>query len=235
MIAFIKGLIYPFSGKKSSLRFLTGCGVSLIPLMGQLMVLGYSIRSMEGVISGEEELPPWVDLPGLFISGVKFLGVLFIYSLGFIIPFSISMFSILIVAENWSISVGIVILLFSVILFLTGIFFFPLALFYMVRRGERFGATLEFSNVLMSIKGRTFPYIMRNIYFGVFLLIFLVLAFFVSSSDYGFLILLMTIPMFYLLLFASYLYGKMGDVSHDTSIVIPEISGSVSAGNETTP
>lgn len=209
MTEIIEGLKYPISDKKSILRFLIGCAANYIPIAGNIIALGYAQRSMEKVMEGETEIPLWVDFTGFFLLGTKVIGVFFVYGLGFLVPFSMGLFFVLIIKEGWAVILGFIFFMLSAILALSCAFVVPMALIFMVKRGERFWAALKFDDVLLKIRDVAASYTLNIIIFWVSCIIFLPVILLLISIKFGFIF--AVIPIFYLFLFASFIFGKMGN------------------------
>ncbi len=209
MTEIIEGLKYPVSDKKSIFRFLIGCAFNYIPIAGSIIALGYAQRSMEKVMEGETETPLWVDFVGFFLLGAKVVGVLFVYGLGFLVPFSVGLFFVLVIKAGWAVILGFIIFMISAILALSCAFVVPMALIFMLKRGERFRAALKFDDVLLKIKDVAAPYTMNVVIFWISCIILLPVILLFISIKFGFVF--AVIPIFYLLLFASFIFGKMGN------------------------
>ena len=209
MTEIIEGLKYPVSDKKSILRFLLGCVLNYIPIAGNIIALGYAQKSMEKVMEGETETPLWVDITGFFILGTKVVGVLFVYGLGFLVPFSIGLLFVLIIKEGWAVIMGFIFFMLSAILALSCAFVVPMALIFMQKRGERFRAALKFDDVLLKIRDVVAHYTINVVIFWISCIVFLPVILLFISIKFGFI--LAVIPIFYLLLFGSFIFGKMGN------------------------
>ena len=79
-------LRFPFRGKSGQNRFLVGSALLLggmfVPILPAILVYGYLVRLMRGVMRGEPaELPAWELWGELFIDGLKAMVVAFAYLL----------------------------------------------------------------------------------------------------------------------------------------------------------
>ncbi|MBN1881292.1 MAG: DUF4013 domain-containing protein [Deltaproteobacteria bacterium] len=210
----LSSIIYPVNGKQPTLRYLILCAVNLIPIVGTIVACGYISESMRISMNGKNETPPWDRILDLGIGGLKFLGVLAVYAVTFMVPFLIASFFIFVIRTPWSDYVGFFFLLITAILTLTWAFIIPMALFHMHRENGSFGSVLNYSLVLIRIRENMTSYIGLTLIFWFFCLVGAVLSLFFITLPYGFL--LVIFPVMYLLLFASRLFGTMGipDNSH---------------------
>ena len=223
----LEGLKYPVNNKKSIIRFLIGCAFNYIPIAGSIISLGYAQRSMGKVMEGEKETPLWVDFVGFFLLGAKVLGVLLVYGLGFLVPFSIGLFFVLVIKAGWAVILGFIFFMISAILAMSCGFVVPMALIFMLKRGERFKAALKFDDVLLKIRDMATPYTISVAIFWVSCIILLPLILLFISIKFGFIF--AVIPIFYLLLFGSFIFGKMGNSVEisplDSGILVDEAEG----------
>ncbi len=73
---------YPFQDKDWIQKILLTGVISLIPIVGQIAVLGWLIEITARVIRGESDpMPKWEDFGGLFMSGLKAFALGFIFGL----------------------------------------------------------------------------------------------------------------------------------------------------------
>jgi len=212
----LSSIVYPVNGKQPALRYLLLCAVNLVPVVGSIVALGYVSESMRTSMDGKTETPPWERLRDLGIGGLKFLGVLAVYAVTFMIPFLIASLFIFGIRTPWSDYVGFFFLLITAILALTWAFIVPMALFHMHRENGSFHSVLNYSVVLIRIRERMASYIGLTLIFWLFCLAGAALSLFFITLPYGFL--LVIFPAMYLLLFAAHLFGNMG--SPGTSHVI---------------
>lgn len=93
---------YPFQDKEWIQKILITGVISLIPIVGQIAVLGWLIEIIARVIRGESEpMPKWQDFGGLFISGLKAFAVGFILGLPLmIIAFPAAIIDAVVDSEN---------------------------------------------------------------------------------------------------------------------------------------
>jgi hypothetical protein len=204
----IEAFKYPFKGEKYPKRFLLGCVVSLIPLFGNLAALGYVVKSMQGVLAGDEEVPRWEDLIGLFSWGIKAVGVMLIYGLAFMVPLSIGLFFILVIPHVIAVNIGFIFLVMSSILFLSSVFVIPMALIFMIKSGGSFHEALRFEDVLITIRDTASTYVVRSFFVWIIGLLFIAFMLLVISIKFGHLF--VVVPIFYFLLIASYIFGMEG-------------------------
>jgi len=207
----ISAFKYPFNGEKYPKRFLLGCAISLIPLVGTLVTMGYAIKSTKGVIDGASEIPRWEDFIGLILMGIKGLGVFLIYGLVSIVPFSLGLFFILVIPHVIAVNIGFVFLILSSILFLSATFVVPMAILFMIRAGGSFHAALRFEDVLIAVRDMATTYVIRSLCVWAVGFVFVAAMLMVISLPFGHFFAM--IPAFCFLLFASYIFGMEGRLS----------------------
>lgn len=201
-------LKYPVNGKKTILRFLVGCVINYIPIFGNIVATGYAMRGMREVMVGKEGMPHWTDFMGLFLSGGKFLVALFIYGLAFFVPFSLGMFLFVIVKSAWAVILGFFVIMLGTILALSSAFIFPMVIIYMLKFDERLKKIFSFSEVMLNIRRAAVPYTINVLIAWLTILVFLYISFTLMSLKFGFLI--AVIPLFYLFLIVTYIFGRLG-------------------------
>ncbi len=204
----IEAFKYPFKGERFPKRFLLGCVVSLIPLFGSLVALGYVIKSMQGVSAGDDEVPRWEDLIGLFVEGIKAAVVMIVYGLAFMVPLAIGLFFILVIPHVIAVNIGFLFLVLSSIFFLSSVFVVPMALIFMIRSGGGFREALRFEDVLITIRDTATTYAVRSFFVWMIALLFIAFMLLVISVKFGHLF--VVVPLFYFLLIASYIFGMEG-------------------------
>lgn len=199
---------YPFIGEKYPKRFLLGCLLSLVPLIGNIITIGYALKSTRGVMDGSSEVPRWEDFIGLFLSGIKCLGVFLGYGLVSLIPFSLGLFFILVIPHVIAVNIGFFFLILSSILFLSASFIVPMAILFMIRDGGSLRAALRFEDVLIAIRDNATTYVMRSLCVWGIGIIFVAVMLMIISLPLGHFFAM--IPAFYFLLITSYFFGLEG-------------------------
>jgi len=207
MRSFLSSLIYPVNGKQQALRYLILCVTNLVPVAGTIVALGYISRSMEASMEGKSETPKWDRLSDLFIGGIKFIGVLAIYAVTFMVPLIIASLFIFVIRVPWADFVGFFFFLITGILMLTWAFIVPMALFYMHQGDGSLGSVLNYTAVLIRIRENMMGYIGRVLLFWFFCFLGAMLSLFFITLPYGYL--LVIFPVMYLLLYAAHLFGTM--------------------------
>jgi len=93
---------YPFQDKDWIQKILLTGVISLIPIVGQIAVLGWLIEITARVIRGESDpMPKWEDFGGLFMSGLKAFALGFIFGLPLmIIAFPAAIIDMLVDSES---------------------------------------------------------------------------------------------------------------------------------------
>jgi hypothetical protein len=204
----VQAFKYPFIGERYPKRFLLGCAISLVPLLGTLITAGYAVRSTRGVMEESGEIPRWEDFIGLLLLGLKGLGIFCIYSLVSLVPFSLGLFFILVIPYIVAVNIGFIFLILSSILFLSSAFVVPMGILFMIRAGGSFRAALRFEDVLIAVKKMASTYVLRSLSVWVIGVLFLVVMLLVISIPFGHFFAM--IPAFYFLLIASYIFGMEG-------------------------
>jgi hypothetical protein len=199
---------YPFIGERYPKRFLLGCAISLIPLLGNLIAVGYAVKSTREVIGGATEIPRWEDLIGLLLTGTKCLGIFIVYGLVSLVPFSLGLFFILVIPHVIAVNIGFIFLVLSLILFLSSTFVVPMAILFMIRAGGSFRAALRFEDVLIAVRYMADTYVVRSLCVWVIGFLFIAVMLLVISIPFGHFFAM--IPAFYFLLIASYIFGMEG-------------------------
>jgi len=204
----ISAFKHPFIGEKYPKRFLLGCVINLIPLLGNLTAVGYAIKNTRDVIEGATEIGRWEDFIGLFHLGIKGLGISFIYSLVSLVPFSLGLFFILVIPHVIAVNIGFIFLILSAILFLSSAFIVPMAVLFMIRANGSFRAALRFEDVLIAVRDFATTYVVRSFCVWVIGFIFAAVMLLIISIPFGHFFAM--IPAFYFILVASYIFGMEG-------------------------
>jgi hypothetical protein len=199
---------YPFVGERFPKRFLLGCAVSLIPLLGGIVGLGYALKTMKEIMAGNESLPRWEDFIGLFLSGIKVIGIFLVYGIAFFLPFSLGLLCILAIPTAIATNIGFLLLALSGILFLSSAFIVPMALIFMIHGGGSMREALRFEDVLITIRNTGSSYIVRSFVVWLIALLFALVMSLVISIWLGHLFVMAV--AFYFLLIASFLFGREG-------------------------
>ena len=220
MVKIIETLIYPVNGVKPLLRFLLGCAVNLVPLLGNVVAAGYAIRGMREITIGKKGMPMWNDFMGLFLSGGKFVLAFMVYGIPFFVPFSIGMFLFVIVKSAWAVSLGIFIVMIGAILALSSAYIFPMAIIYMLKCDERLKTIFSFSEVLLNIRKAVKTYTINVLVVWLVSLLFFFICYMLMSIKFGYI--LVIVPLFYLLLVITNILGKLGEDLGD--VVIDRVS-----------
>jgi hypothetical protein len=214
---------YPFVGEKYPKRFLLGCAISLVPLLGNLSAGGYAIRSTRDVMEGATEIGRWEDFIGLLLLGIKGLGIFFIYGLVSLVPFALGLFFILVIPHVIAVNIGFVFLVLSAILMLSSVFIVPMGILFMIRAGGSFRAAMQFEDVLIAVRDHATTYVIRSLCVWAIGLGFAAVMLLVISIPLGHFFAM--IPAFYFLLIASYIFG----MEARTEAVVTKDAGSGTA------
>jgi hypothetical protein len=164
MLDFGLAFTFPFQDEEWVKKIVLTAVIMLIPLLGQIAVLGWMVALTRRVIAGEEHpMPDWDDFGGLFMDGLKATLVGLVYSLPIIItvvPFSIlgaifdngdqiSVFEIL------SICFGC----FAALYGLLYAFIWPAALGELAATGE-IGPALNVGKIVQRVQSALSPYLL---------------------------------------------------------------------------
>lgn len=204
----IRAFKFPFAGERYPKRFLVGCAVSLVPLLGSFITLGYAVRNTQGVMEGFQEIPRWEDFIGLLLLGIKSFGIFCIYGLVSLVPFSLGLFFILVIPHVIAVNIGFVFLILSSILFLSSAFVVPMGILFMIHAKGSFRAALRFEDVLIAVKKMATTYVLRSVSVWIIGALFLMVMLLVISIPLGHFFAM--IPAFYFFLIASYIFGMEG-------------------------
>ena len=81
-----RAFAFVFDDRDWITKILLGALISLIPIVGQLVIMGYAITVLRNVKAGEERpLPDWSAFSSYLVDGLKFLVVTLIYAIPLII------------------------------------------------------------------------------------------------------------------------------------------------------
>lgn len=154
---FISALMYPFvTDREWFIKLGIATLISLLPLLGNLFVIGYGIRAAKRVRQNQAGLPRWNDFGGDLVRG----GMMFV---GLLIHIFLFMVPTLLISEMLSLAGGLgQILSLGVVLVFS--YFFILMNITAVGRfvvTERFGAFFEFSLMFQTVRGQ----VLRNLLF----------------------------------------------------------------------
>ncbi len=164
---FGSALIYQFRDRRWMQKFLLAALLSLIPLFGQVFVLGWALGITRRVIEGAAELLPEIDLPNDLLRGLKAWGINLLYSLpALVVAFPVGVgIGLLIatrdsrVAEFWGLAllclmVGLI--AYSLLL----AFVLPATYAIFLVEGEQFSAGLKLRRVYDLLRSGPVPYFM---------------------------------------------------------------------------
>lgn len=208
MAKIVEILIYPVNGVSALWRFLLGCAINYIPLLGNVVAAGYAMRGMREVTAGKKGMPIWNDFTGLLLSGGKFVLLFMVYGIPFFVPFSIGMFLFVVIKSAWAVSLGIFIVMIGAVLALSSAYILPMAVIYMLKCDERLKTIFAFSEVLLNIAKVIKTYTINVLVIWLLGLVFFFICYMLMSLKFGFF--LVVIPLFYLLLVVTYILGKLG-------------------------
>jgi hypothetical protein len=81
-----KAFSFVFDDENWVVKVLIGGVVSLIPIIGQILVYGYSLELMKNVMRGESRpLPEWDDWGGKLVNGIMYIVIGVVYALPLIL------------------------------------------------------------------------------------------------------------------------------------------------------
>ncbi len=164
---FSQALTFQFKDPRWIQKLSIAALISLIPVVGQVIVQGWSFRIARSVISGEEQQFPELDLAEDFLSGLKGWGISLVYSLPailFAFPLAIGLGLLIAATDSRAAAVWTLMALcltgllvaYSLVLALV----LPAAYANFLAQGEQFQAGLNFRQVFGLIRRGPVAYFM---------------------------------------------------------------------------
>ena len=145
--------VYPFSNVKR-LLILGLLGVSSVFIVPVILISGYFLRVMESSFNGFNELPPFNNWLGMFLDGLKYIVITFVYlGIPLTIAFILTLISMLIFPLNESLNQFLMIFgSISLVLVIVPYFLMFIALPHMVYNKMRLRKAFDFKNLFKIIK-----------------------------------------------------------------------------------
>ena len=164
---FGSALTYQFRDPRWMHKCLMAALLSLIPVIGQVFVLGWALEITRRVIDGASELLPEVDLPTDLLRGLKGWGINLVYALpAILVTFPLALGIGLLIAtrdsraaEVW----GLALLCLTVGLIAYSLllgFVLPATYAVFIAQGEHLSAGLNFRRVYSLLRGAPVAYFM---------------------------------------------------------------------------
>ncbi|HHH83158.1 MAG TPA: DUF4013 domain-containing protein [Chloroflexi bacterium] len=166
---------YPFQDKDWIQKILLTGVISLIPIVGQIAVLGWLIEITARVIRGESDpMPKWEDFGGLFMSGLKAFALGFIFGLPLmIIAFPAAIIDMLVDSESAAVVFSLLLACLSCLSIIYGLalaFIIPAAYGELAATGS-LGSALNIGTLIERIRKAPAAYLLA--FLGIFVASFL--------------------------------------------------------------
>ncbi len=166
---------YPFQDKDWIQKILLTGVISLIPIVGQIAVLGWLIEITARVIRGESDpMPKWEDFGGLFMSGLKAFALGFIFGLPLmIIAFPAAIIDTLVDSESAAVVFSLLLACLSCLSIIYGLalaFIIPAAYGELAATGS-LGSALNIGTLIERIRKAPAAYLLA--FLGIFVASFL--------------------------------------------------------------
>ena len=155
---------FPFQDEDWIKKIVLTAVISLIPIIGQLALLGWMVELTRRVIRGDAEpLPDWADFGGILVLGLKIFVVGFVYSLPLIfISIPMAIFDSLIDSESAVALYTVVTMCFSCFALIYGLalaFFFPAAVGELAATDD-LGAAINPTNIIARVRAEPSAYLL---------------------------------------------------------------------------
>ena len=155
---------FPFQDEEWVKKIVLTAVISLIPIIGQLALIGWLVELTRRVIRGDTEpLPDWADFGGILVLGLKMFAIGFVYALPLMfatIPMAI--FDSLIDSDSAAAVYTIVTLCFSCFALIYGLalaFFFPAAVGELAAT-DNLGAAINPMNIIAHLRSAPSAYLL---------------------------------------------------------------------------
>ena len=155
---------FPFQDEEWVKKIVLTAVISLIPIIGQLALIGWLVELTRRVIRGDTEpLPDWADFGGILVLGLKMFAIGFVYALPLMfatIPMAI--FDSLIDSDSAAVLYTIVTLCFSCFALIYGLalaFFFPAAVGELAAT-DNLGAAINPMNIIAHLRAAPSAYLL---------------------------------------------------------------------------
>jgi len=155
---------YPFQDEEWVKKIVLTAVISLIPLIGQLALIGWLVELTRRVIRGDSEpMPDWADFGGILVLGLKAFAIGFVYALPLMfISIPMAIFDSLIDSESAVALYTVVTLCFSCFALIYGLalaFFFPAAVGELASNDD-LGAAINPVKILAHVRAAPSAYLL---------------------------------------------------------------------------
>ena len=155
---------FPFQDEDWIKKIVLTAVISLIPIIGQLALLGWMVELTRRVIRGDAEpLPDWADFGGILMLGLKMFAIGFVYALPLIfISIPTAIFDSLIDSESAVALYTVVTMCFSCFAVIYGLalaFFFPAAVGELAATDD-LGAAINPTNIIARVRAEPSAYLL---------------------------------------------------------------------------
>jgi hypothetical protein len=155
---------FPFQDEEWVKKIVLTAVISLIPIIGQLALIGWLVELTRRVIRGDTEpLPDWADFGGILVLGLKMFAIGFVYALPLMfatIPMAI--FDSLIDSDSAAALYTIVTICFSCFALIYGLalaFFFPAAVGELAAT-DNLGTAINPMNIIAHLRAAPSAYLL---------------------------------------------------------------------------
>ena len=155
---------FPFQDEEWVKKIVLTAVISLIPLVGQLALIGWLVELTRRVIRGDSEpLPDWADFGGILVLGLKIFAIGFVYALPLIIlAFPMALIDALFNNESATTVYTIVTICFSCFAVIYGLalaYFFPAAVGELAA-SDNLGAAINPTNIIAHVRAAPSAYLL---------------------------------------------------------------------------
>ena len=155
---------FPFQDEDWIKKIVLTAVIPLIPIIGQLALLGWMVELTRRVIRGDAEpLPDWADFGGILMLGLKMFAIGFVYALPLIfISIPTAIFDSLIDSESAVALYTVVMMCFSCFAVIYGLalaFFFPAAVGELAATDD-LGAAINPTNIIARVRAEPSAYLL---------------------------------------------------------------------------
>ena len=155
---------FPFQDEGWVKKIVLTAVISLIPIIGQLALIGWLVELTRRVIRGDDEpLPDWADFGGILVLGLKMFAIGFVYAIPLMfmtIPMAI--FDALVDSDSAVALYTIVTLCFSCFALIYGLalaFFIPAAVGELAAT-DNLGAAINPTNIIAHVRAAPSAYLL---------------------------------------------------------------------------
>lgn len=155
---------FPFQDEEWVKKILLTAVISLIPIIGQIALIGWMVELTRRVIRGDAEpLPDWADFGGILVLGLKMFAIGFVYAIPLMfVAIPMVIFDALIDSDSAVALYTIVTLCFSCFALIYGLalaFFVPAAVGELAAT-DNLGAAINPTNIIAHVRAAPSAYLL---------------------------------------------------------------------------